>query len=69
MSFFLWSAHRHTENSTTNGMLLSIFKKSVEKFGRALHDEYNSIQGWGAAIALSKSSIYRILKDFHTLTD
>ena len=69
MSFFLYSFHRQPDNSTLTVLLLSIFKKSVEKFGRALHDEYNSIQGWRAAIDRSKSSIYRIKEDFNTLTD
>ena len=69
MSFFLWSVLRHPENSTAKKRLLSIFKKSVEKFGCASHDKYNSIQGWRAAIDRSKSSIYRIKGDFYILTD
>ena len=60
MSFFLWSILRHPENSTLTVLLLSIFKKAVEKFGRSLLDEYNSIQGWGAGSQPSKSFIYRI---------
>ena len=60
MSFFLWSTHRQPENSTLTVLLLSNFKKAVEKFGRSLLDEYNSIQGWRAGTTLFKSSIYRI---------
>ena len=69
MSFFLWLVLRQPQNSTTNGLLLSIFKKSVEKVGRAFHDEYNSIQGKRAAQDRSNFAIYRTSKDSHVPTD
>ena len=69
MSFFLYSVYRQPENSTTNGLLLSIFQKSVEKFGRTSHNEYYSIQGKRAAKELSNFAIYRTSKDYHTPTD
>ena len=50
MSFFLWSACRHPENSTPMALLLSNFEKIVEKFGRVPHDEYNSLQGQKAIL-------------------
>ena len=50
MSFFLCSAHREPENSTLTAMLLSNFKKPVEKFGRVPHDKYNRLQGQKAVL-------------------
>ena len=69
MSFFLWSIFRQPQNSTTNGLLLSNFKKAVEKFGRASHDEYYSIQGKRAAKDRLNFAIYRTSKDYHIPTD
>ena len=69
MSFFLGSAHRLVGNSTRNDSLMSNFQKSVEKVGRALHDEYNSIQGKRAAQDRSNFAIYRTSKDSHVPTD
>ena len=50
MSFFLWSACRHPKKSTLTILLLSNFKKAVEKFGCVPHDEYNSLQGQKAVL-------------------
>ena len=69
MSFFLYSVYRQPKNSTTNRLPLSNFKKAVEKFGRASHDEYNSIQGKRAAKDRSNFAIYRTSKDFQIQTD
>ena len=69
MSFFLYSVYRQPKNSTTNRLPLSNFKKAVEKFGHALHDEYYSIQDKRAAKDLSIFAIYRTSKDYHIPTD
>ena len=50
MSFFLWSACRHPKKSTPTALLLSNFKKAVEKFGGHSHDEYNRLQGQKAVL-------------------
>lgn len=60
MSFFLWSAHRHPENFTIMGSLLSIFQKSVEKCCASDFDEYNSIVGQDTEYLPSIFAIYRI---------
>ena len=58
MSFFLWSACRHPENSTLTVLLLSNFKKPVEKFGRVPHDEYNRLQGQTAVLYPPNSPLF-----------
>lgn len=50
MSFFLWSAYRYPKKSTLTVLLLSNFKKAVEKFGRVPHDEYSRLQGQKAVL-------------------
>ena len=50
MSFFSCSPCRHSEKSTLTVLLLSNFKKAVEKFGRVPHDKYNRLQGQKAVL-------------------
>ena len=50
MSFFSCSPCRHPKKSTLTILLVSNFKKAVEKFGRVPHDEYNSLQGQKAIL-------------------
>ena len=58
MSFFLWSIFRQPQNSTSTVLLLSIFKKVVEKFGRVPHDKYNRLQGQKAVLYPPNSPLF-----------